>query len=80
MRGIAVEENGSEELAKSPSSLKESCFSEAKTPFTIILKESTGKTGMTKGWMNDAINGPETLEASSATNDCKEESEVEALA
>jgi hypothetical protein len=78
--GMAVKENGSKELAKGPSSLKVSCFSEAKTPFTIVLKQSTGKAGLAKGWTNDAIDSPETFKASSATNDCKEESEVEALA
>jgi hypothetical protein len=78
--GMAVKENGSKELAKGPSSLKVSCFSEAKTPFTIVLKQSAGKAGLAKGWTNDAIDSPETFKASSATNDCKEESEVEALA
>jgi hypothetical protein len=39
-----------------------------------------GKAGLAKSWMNDAIDGPETFKASSATNDCKEESEVEVLA
>ena len=76
---MAVEENGSEELVKRPSRLKVSCFSEAKMPFTIILKESMGKAGLAKGWMNDAINSPETFKACSTPNDHKEESEVEVL-
>jgi len=79
MRGMAVEENGSEELVKHPSRLKVSCFSEAKMPFAIILKQSTGKAGLAKGWVDDAIDSPETFKACSPSNDCKEEPEVEAL-
>ena len=80
MRGLAVEEDGSEEMAECRSGLKESRFSEAETPFTIILKESMGKTDFAKGLMNDAIKGPETLKASSAPDDREEEPKVEAFA